>query len=182
MAQPAPLDALAHLACPPVPKANRGAAALHAGQLLAYAAGAAVVVADVSCTGAGWAGSSCAVLHREPAGRPPRTKRRPLRCRAVQAQSMSVATTLSGAHRQAAVTALAWCGRGVAVTQAGTSAAAGSTPRALQQGCPGWPLTPAGSIPAPPSGTRAAARASRAPLLSCAWPAGMRRGGSWCGT
>lgn len=48
MAQPAPLDALAHLACPPAPKANRGAAALHAGQLLAYAAGAAVVVVDVS--------------------------------------------------------------------------------------------------------------------------------------
>lgn len=67
--QIAPLDCLAHLAGPPA-KANRGAAALFGGQLLAYAAASAVVVVDV--------------------------------------QRMAAATTLAGAHRQAAVSALAW--------------------------------------------------------------------------
>ncbi|KAL4422261.1 hypothetical protein ABPG75_008458 [Micractinium tetrahymenae] len=65
----APVDCLAHLPGPPG-KGNRGAASLHDGQLLAYAAASAVVVVD--------------------------------------AQNMTVATTLAGAHRQAAVAALAW--------------------------------------------------------------------------
>lgn len=47
MAQLAPLDTLAHLGVPPG-SGNRGAAALLEGQLLAYAAGAAVTVVDVS--------------------------------------------------------------------------------------------------------------------------------------
>lgn len=45
--QVAPLDSLAHLPGPPV-KGNHGAAAMHAGQLLAYAAASAVVIVDVS--------------------------------------------------------------------------------------------------------------------------------------
>jgi hypothetical protein len=45
--QLAPLDSLAHLPGPPA-KGNRCAAAIHAGQLLAYAASSAVVVVDVS--------------------------------------------------------------------------------------------------------------------------------------
>ncbi|KAL4425017.1 hypothetical protein ABPG77_001795 [Micractinium sp. CCAP 211/92] len=65
----APVDCLAHLPGPPG-KGNRGAASLHDGRLLAYAAASAVLVVD--------------------------------------AQNMTVATTLAGAHRQAAVSALAW--------------------------------------------------------------------------
>ncbi|KAI3424707.1 hypothetical protein D9Q98_008096 [Chlorella vulgaris] len=67
--QVAPLDSLAHLPGPPV-KGNHGAAAMHAGQLLAYAAASAVVIVD--------------------------------------AQRLTIATTLAGAHRQAAVSSLAW--------------------------------------------------------------------------
>ena len=129
--QIAPLDCLAHLAGPPA-KANRGAAALFGGQLLAYAAASAVVVVDVSCWAVGCktvpsrlcAGctvsvltqqhgacshpSACMLQHPCAALRdPPRsspTASRPW----LQVQRMAAATTLAGAHRQAAVSVLAW--------------------------------------------------------------------------
>lgn len=65
--QVAPLDCLAHLAGPPA-KANRGAAALFGGQLLAYAASSAVVVVDVSGTH-GWLAEHSITTHR-PAAMP----------------------------------------------------------------------------------------------------------------
>lgn len=111
--QVAPLDCLAHLAGPPT-KGNRGAAALYGGQLLAYAASSAVVVVDVRSSrmlaAVLWvlptahhvisqASTGCLVLHHTP---PAPSHAMP------QVQRMSVATTLAGAHRQAAVSALAW--------------------------------------------------------------------------